>query len=63
MAEILGGAMMVVGGATMSAGAIACARALLQRPIAAARQLLGDSDSAVPQAVPADLITLLDQIP
>lgn len=63
MPEIIGGAMMVVGGATLSAGSLACARALLQRPVDAARHLLGDSDVAVPQNVPPGLMSLLDQIP
>lgn len=63
MADIIGGAMMVVGGAAMSAGSVTCVRGLALRPIEAARQLLGDSAAAIPKAVPADLAGLLDQIP
>ncbi|QXT34344.1 hypothetical protein KV697_10910 [Sphingomonas sanguinis] len=63
MPEIIGGAMMVVGGATLSAGSIACARAILHRPIEAARQLLGDSSPAVPRTIAPDMAALLDQIP
>lgn len=55
--------MMVVGGAAMSAGSVTCVRGLARRPIQAARQLLGDSSAAIPQAVPADMADLLDQIP
>ena len=63
MAEIIGGIMMTVGGVTMSAGSIQCARALLQRPLDTARQIVGDSSAAVPKAIPADMAALLDQIP
>lgn len=62
MAEIIGGIMMTIGGVAMSAGSIQCARALLQRPIDTARHLLGETSTAVPQAVPADMAALLDQI-
>lgn len=63
MADIIGGAMMVVGGAAMSAGSVTCVRSLARRPLEAARQLLGDSTAATIKAVPADMAGLLDQIP
>lgn len=61
MTDIIGGVLIAIGGGMLTGSSMRQLR-WSKSSIAAARELLGNSDAAVPRRMPADIQLLIQQL-